>query len=277
MIFNHGRGRTRSRSTSVESFRSFNDSPTRKHVAERISSHTDLIPLRYSGETDVEMDRILRIMPFKRNVYVVSHGACPSDFAQYSWILNHGVTERWYEQPSPELQHRMAVMEAADCLPESFLVGLEHPNPLTVPVPRVWASAALTTPTDDDIYDCLAGHSVDEDFAGACHQCTDEKSEALDRSSLVYYLVLSTFQGSVLNTAGSGKAIYRIVKCGRREAAAAEAFYAAGVNGWNVVFSCVTKDGEGFAECRGKEVDRLENLWRFVDNVEDGGKMRVFY
>ena len=273
-----GRGRTRSRSTSADSFQSYNGSRAAKHAPERISSHSDLLPVRYSGETDIEVDRHVRIVPFKRNVYTVSHGASPADFAQHSWIINYGATDKWYEQPSVAVQKHMEIMHEAGCLPNDFLGAVEQPIPMNLPVPKVWASAALITPTDDDIYDCIAGHSVDAEFAGACHRCTDEKAEALEKCSLVYYLVLSTFQAfdniyrGTTSATGTGKTIYKVVKCGRREAAASEAFYAAGVNGWNVVFSCIRREGD-----TGKKVTKVDELWRMAEKPQDEQELRVFY
>ncbi|OCL14793.1 hypothetical protein AOQ84DRAFT_280301 [Glonium stellatum] len=273
-----GRGRTRSRSASTDSSRSYTSSLATKHAPERISSHSELLPIRYSGETNTETDRHVRIVPFKRKVYSVSHGASPADFAQYEWIIKHGATDKWYEQPSLAVQKQMVVMDEAGCLPDDFLCALEQPVPLSLPVPKVWASAALVTPTDDDIYDCIAGHSVDPEFAGACHRCTDERAEALEKCSLIYFVVMSTFQAfdniyrGTTSATGTGKTIYKVVKCGRREAAASEAFYAAGINGWNVVFSCVRREGD-----RGKKVTRVDELWKMAEKPRDGQELRVFY
>jgi hypothetical protein len=43
-----------------------------------------------------------------------------------------------------------------------------------------------------------------------------------------------------------------------------EAFYAAGVNGWNIAFSCISKLGEAFEERSGK-FNKLGNLWRLAE------------
>lgn len=154
-------------------------------------------------------------------------------------------------------------------------------DPATLETPRVWSSAALATPPDDDIYDCRANHSRHDEFMGICQQCTDEKSEAMEDTDLVYYLVLSTnhviergsYRGS--SSQSGGRQIYKLVKCGSREAAAVEAFYAAGVSGWNVVFSCVARLGETWEERKGK-TERVDALWELAEE-KSGQGVRVFY
>ena len=160
---------------------------------------------------------------------------------------------------------------------------MDPARPVSLETPRVWASAALVTPSDDDVYDCGKEHNTDgeadasETFEGACPVCTDEKSEALDGTSLVYCVVLSTCQASEPFVHGAhfnGKTMFRVVRCGTREGASAEAFYAAGVNGWSIVFSCVFREGEKV----GGKVRRVEELWELGEEdegVEEGA--RVFY
>jgi hypothetical protein len=143
----------------------------------------------------------------------------------------------------------------------------------------LWASRALTTPTDDDVYDCTAGHNIDGGYAGTCHQCSEEKSEALDATSLVYCLVLTTFQANNPFIHGShfnGRQIYKMIKCGSREAATSEAFYATGLNGWSVAFSCVMRLGEDFEERTGKPKP-VDDLWVLAEEEEDNDLVRVFY
>ena len=171
-----------------------------------------------------------------------------------------------------------AVMSGeGDEIPE--LEPADSPRPVTLDTPRVSASSALTTPTDDDAYDCSLGHQVDSNYGGTCRQCTEDRSDALDACGLVYYLVLSTFQANdpfVYGSHFNGKPLYKLVKCGSREAAAAEAFYASGVDGWNVAFSCVMREGETFEERIGP-VERVEELWNLTEECEDDDKVRVFY
>ena len=245
---------------------------------DEISNPSEFIPIRYSGESVSEVGRVVRITPFRRNVLTTLHRAHVAEFEEYQWIIKYGNTEVWYEKPGKSHLKQLAMMQSSGCEP-SDLLELQNPRPVSLETPRVWASAALTTPTDDDIYDCAAGHSIDSDYSGACHQCTDEKSEAMDSTPLVYCLVLSTCQASdpfIIGAHFNGRQIYKLVKCGSREAAAAEAFYASGVNGWNVAFSCVLRVGETFEERTGA-TERVDDLWRLAEDSQNEDAVRAFY
>jgi hypothetical protein len=239
-----------------------------------------LVPLNYSGESVLENSRIVRITPFKRNVLVTQHSLQAADLEEYKWILKHGNTEVWYEKPQRSFFKQMKTLEGCSYeLPE--LLPLFDARPVSLETPKLWASCALTTPTDDDVYDCTAGHAAEGTYTSTCHQCSEEKSEALDATSLVYYLILTTCQASNPFVHGShfnGRQIYKMIKCGSREAAIAEAFYATGVNGWNIAFSCVTRLGEGFDDRNGN-AQKVEELWILAeeDDDEDASSVRVFY
>lgn len=244
-----------------------------------IFTPSDLIPVRFSGESLLDNSRIVRITHFKRNVLLTFHRAHIADFEEVKWLLTHGSTEVWYQKPSRWWLRRQESLEASGQEMEA-LAPLENPRPVSLETPRVWASAALVTPTDDDIYDCAAGHTLDEGFSGACPTCTDEKSEALDSTPLVYCLVLATCQASEPFVHGAhfnGRQIFKLIRCGSREAAAAEAFYAAGVNGWSVSFSCVMRGDEDLEGDEGK-IKRVEDLWMLGEEGEEEEECaRVFF
>lgn len=215
--------------------------------------------------------RVVRIVPFRRSVFTTQHRVHAADFEEHKWILKFGSPDFWYEKPARSYLRNIKGPEG--------LLHLLNARPVSLETPKVWASHALTTPTDDDIYDCPAGHVLDGGYAATCHHCTDEKSEALDNTPLVYYLVLSTCQASdpfIHGAHFNGCQIYKLVKCGSREAAVAEAFYTAGVNGWSVAFSCVMRLGEDFEERSGK-VKRVDELWMLAEEEEDEDAVRVFY
>lgn len=220
----------------------------------------------------------MRITPFGRNVMLTLHGAHVTDFEEHRWLIQNGQTEIWYEKPNPSLIKHMSTLQSSGCEPAE-IPPLENPRPVSLETPRVWAAAALTTPTDDDVYECDAGHVREPGYTGSCHQCTDEKSESLDSTPLVYCIVLSTCQASdpfIHGAHFNGKKVYKLIKCGSREGAAAEAFYAAGVNGWNVAFSCVLRVGEDF-EDRSGPVERVEELWSLADDAENEYSIRAFF
>lgn len=170
------RGRALGQSSSIDSFRS------------DIDIHNDLIPARYSGETNSDADRRVRIPAFKRNMYVPSHSASSSNLANIMWLLKFGGQEQWYEKPEPSILAQMVALNSTGYQPED-LQALKDPRPMSLPVPQVWVSAALNTPMDDDIFDRTASHSTDGDFDGTCHRCTLRKCETLEKTPLVYTLV----------------------------------------------------------------------------------------
>jgi hypothetical protein len=43
----------------------------------------------------------------------------------------------------------------------------------------------MTTLTDGKISECAADHAIDDGYTGICHQCTNEKSKALEITPLV--------------------------------------------------------------------------------------------
>jgi hypothetical protein len=237
------------------------------------------VPVNYAGESLLETSRIVRIEPFKRNVLVTQHCPQAADLAEYKWLLQLANTEIWYEKPPKNFLRQMKALEGTgfDTLE---LVPLYDARPVSLETPRLWASRALSTPTDDDVYDCTAGHTTEDGYASTCHRCSEEKSEALDATSLQYCLIMTTCQASNPFIHGShfnGRQIYKIVKCGSREAAVSEAFYATGVNGWNIAFSCVLRLGEGFDDRIGKML-RVEELWQLADDDHnDEESIGVFF
>lgn len=221
---------------------------------------------------------MIRISPFKRNVLTTFHRAHIADFEEMKWILQHGTTEVWYQKPTRSWLRHQETLEASGRDPEELL-PLANARPVSLETPRVWVSSPFVSPTDDDIYDCTAGHNVDDAFSGACPTCTDEKCEALDATPLVYYVVLATCQASEPFIHGAhfnGRQIYKLIRCGSRESAAAEAFYAAGVNGWSVVFSCVMRADDALEGAEGK-IKRVDELWMLGEDEEDDDCTRVFF
>jgi len=227
----------------------------------------------------LETSHVVHITPCNRNVLVAQHKSYPADLQQYRWILKAGVTEVWYEKPDRAYLKAMKALERAGC-DAADLTPTFDARPVSLETPKIWASRALTTPADDDVYHCTSGHSIDGGYAGTCHQCSEEKSEALEKTALVYWIVFTTYQASnpfVHGAHFNGRGIYKLVRCGSREAAITEAFYAAGVNGWNVAFSCVTRLDETFDECSGR-IQKVDQLWMLADSEEeDQETLRVFY
>lgn len=246
-----------------------------------VSSSEALIPGSYSDEGISSHSKIVRILPFRRNAFVTSHRAQATDLKEFEWLLKYASSETWYEKPGNALLKRMKNAELAG--DEADELPASSAKPIEIQTPKVWSSAALTTPIDDDIYECTAKHAPEDagaSFDRICQQCTEAKSEALEAIDLSYCLVFNSAQAQDFVVAGGsgygGRPIYKLVKCGSREAAAAEIFHATGLNGWNLVFSCILKANEGVKDGI-TEFRRVEDLWMLADDDDDETTVRVFY
>lgn len=191
---------------------------------------------------------IVGIVPFYRKVLLMRHQAHAADYQEYEWLLRFAATGVWYDKP-------IKFQSSGVLEPKT------HSNPMCLELPKVWTSAALTTSLDNPTT------VVDQ-----------RRSKALKTIPLVYCLVLSAYESfmGIVPERNRGTLMYRLVKCGSREAAVTEAFFAAGVHGYNVTFACVMRLDEDFAGSSGraKKVEQLSDL-----AVESHSRMdvRVFY
>jgi hypothetical protein len=139
-----------------------------------------------------ENSRIVRITPFKRNVFVTQHGLQAADLKEHKWILTYGRTDIWYDKPQGSLLKQMKAFEGCDHdLPD--LLPLFDTRPVSLETPKLLASRALTAAINDDVYGYTAVQIPEGAYTSTYHQCSDKKSEALNVTSLVYYLVTTTF------------------------------------------------------------------------------------
>lgn len=242
------------------------------------SSSRYFIPAVYSEEGSSARGSTVRLLPFRRNVIVNSQKAYRTDFDQFEWLLRYGTTEVWYEKPSEALLKRMGAADLASDEPEKLHVS--NIKPAVFDTPKVWASAALTTPIDNDAHGCTAGHAPDAtttSYRRICQQCTDARFEGLNATDLTYSLVFKGVQASdAIGSRLGGQTIFQLVKCGSRETAIAEIFHAVGLNGWNLVFSCVTRADQKFRG-RSGELRRVKDLWLLAKDDDDAESVRVFY
>jgi hypothetical protein len=245
---------------------------------EQVSTPAALIPVTYPGDANTETSRIVRIEPFKRNVLITQHRPQMADFHEYKWLLKHGSTEFWYDKPQRAFFRQTNAIEGSSFeLPD--LPPLSEARPVSLETPTVWASRVFTTPTDDEVYGRTTSQIIDGGNTAACHKCSKKNSEVPDYTPLLYCLVLTTFQASnpfIHGAHFNGRQIYKIIKCGSREAATTEAFNAAGVNGWNVAFSCIMRLGEDFEERNGI-ASPVKELWMLGKEEKDKSVVRVFY
>ncbi|KAI5365616.1 hypothetical protein J4E82_011348 [Alternaria postmessia] len=217
---------------------------------------------------------MIRITPHFRNASVSKHAASMADYKEFEWLLTHGTSGVWYEKPTNAYLRSVGTPGA----PQE-LTPLLDARPVSIETPKVWASKPTTTSIDDRILECVAAHDINEGYAESCLECTIAKSEALKNTPLVYCLVFGTYQARdpyIHASHFNGRQIYKLVKCGSREAVVAEAFYTAGIEGWSLVFSCVMKLGEGFEE-RSKTAKKVDKLWMLAEEDDDENNIKVFY
>lgn len=202
------------------------------------------------------------------------HQAYGADYQEYEWLFRHADTGIWYEKASKSSSAKLAKCDTEPfSTAQDKVLAVPHAKPLSLELPKVWASAGLTTLLDDVSRGTDAASS-----SGSQYQSTSlAQSEAMP---LVYCLVISTFDADHTfpqEAHYKGRHIYKLIKCGSREAAVLEAFYAAGVHGWNVLFTCVMRLGDEFEEKPGKAMKvRLAQLAREEAEAEKEG-VRVFY
>lgn len=128
---------------------------------------------------------------------------------------------------------------------------------------RINAGLALRLLDDDPVCECKQQIRVPGDHSRKCrcrikscshgvdnggqekkawYPCTACFCEGrLPRSEcqeLMYLSVLQAFQRDIFNPASVGTPLYKVVRTGSRQAAAAQAFYDAGAMGWSTVFVC---------------------------------------
>ncbi|KAF1365199.1 hypothetical protein EJ07DRAFT_96209 [Lizonia empirigonia] len=228
----------------------------------QVSSPDEFIPIHNSGGVP-RTSYFVRIEPYSRTVLSVFNSAEPTDFEEYEWLLRYGETEMWYSKPRQcELQKIARCRRLNGEWENKHLGPFQNPRPARLDFPQSWASAALTTPKDDNILDRGLRDSTPKDGAErsaskACTEekcigkeavCNDEKSKALKGTPLAYCLVFTTthidekdYFPHYSGLKSVGEKIFRLFKCGSRQTAIAEAFYTSGVNGWSLAFSCVLR------------------------------------
>jgi hypothetical protein len=198
------------------------------------------------------------------------------DFAELEWLLRHGTTEIWYKKPENHLIEKIGAPPMDGATEPERLSRASEVSPGRLDVPKVWMSAAMTTPTDEDVVSiCTAGHRHRQSGTRICHPATMIKLDAEDDYPLSYNLVYTT-NNVIKPYDPAGEAIYTMTKCGSREAALAHVYYTVGNNGWSLIFSCVTRRGEGFGERSGK-VKMVNELRGLMNEDEDTESIRVFY
>lgn len=70
--------------------------------------------------------------------------------------------------------------------------------------------------------------------------------------------------------------MYKLIRCRLREAAAAKAFYTLGVDGQNITFLYIMREGETFKE-RIEPIERVKELQNLAEDFNSNNKVKLFY
>ncbi|KAF2752586.1 hypothetical protein EJ05DRAFT_295003 [Pseudovirgaria hyperparasitica] len=230
--------------------------------SEIITSHSELIPVVYTDDNRPE-EKLVRTI-FNKRIYITFHNAGSYDFAKHSSLLRAAEIEVWYRWPAAsDESHMLSLCKRGELASATEYLSTEVEgrsiSPLNASITRVWASHVFTT-------------------------CTHTVANNLENTSLVYIVVLSAYMDLAPDFSARGPSptekVFKVLRFGSRESAAAEAFYASGVQGWDMVFSCVVRSDALSALGKGLDVIRVEKIHELanVDEREVGGDyVRAFY
>lgn len=254
-----GRSRRHSSTASMDSGVSTVSTPQ----VQKVLRHSDLLPCFEDGES-FEEDLLAVIEPYDRKVYVSYHDFTSVDFNQYLFLLQYAQPDHWYFLPSPETasavreisSHNQIISDLVAQKIAKIMAPLHHANPQTCKFPRINTGRALRT-RDDMSPGCKCEQRLEPSpvepvacsstrceakLGGSHYPCSSCVSSArLPRSEitqLVYLSVVQSFQSGAGFDPDAGRPIYKVVKTGSRQAAAAQAFFDAGASGWSTVFAC---------------------------------------
>jgi hypothetical protein len=241
-----------------------------------VPSHELFIPKVYYGQSARNRYFGLLASPNRQAIHILMshHPAEMVDFKEFEWIIKFGPSSSWCVKPSASEIERLS--QPRNCGTEPWEVPKCTSSILTrLDTVKVWAAAPLTTPLDDIVFECTVdGHSQRNDL-GPCRSCTAGKSAAVKGTQLVYYLVFETQEhNGVLPFPDS---LYKLIKCGSREAAVEQVLLGSGINGWNLVFSCIFRYRECFNDFSGSGIRRVNSLWGLSEDAEDQQMIRVFF
>ncbi|KAJ0417148.1 hypothetical protein BJY00DRAFT_316105 [Aspergillus carlsbadensis] len=262
-----------------------------EETLEVVSSHTELFTpapgaaAQAQATTAAPIDRIVLLTPFTRPAYITTHPASHYDFTRWLPLLALGVPETWYMFSNTDTLISTSLNQPHLAPATTSLKPLQDPRPVGLRLPRIAANDPLHPP-----------HST--------ASLTPIKSDSgpLPPPDLIYFSIQSSITGHTTNRSGrwvspdrgmmpdlagpgagtTGATIYRVVRCGSREEAAAQAFYAAGGNRWSTLFTCVVVGGKRVLSQRvlvadGEGYERVQSLGELVEDGEGNRKIRVFY
>ncbi|KAL4783920.1 hypothetical protein BJX76DRAFT_357481 [Aspergillus varians] len=282
------RGRSPSSPSASIVYRRYRISPSPPRLP-YVSSHTELFP------SPPHPDRYVLLTPYNREAYITTHPASQFDFAHWLPLLALGAPETWYAFSSIPAIIPHGFPSAAE-RPATTLKPLPDPRPVGLRIPRIAATAALH-PDPEAKSEPERLH--DEQGSGETNPTPTPPLAKQAPENLLYISIQQTLTGhassgprgsrwyspdrteGLPDLAGgsvTGQNIYRVVRCGSREEAAAQAFYLAGGSRWSTVFTCVVLGGvgNGGMRCDVLEYERVDSVGGLVGDG-GAGKVKVFY
>ncbi|KAL4882379.1 hypothetical protein BJY04DRAFT_186967 [Aspergillus karnatakaensis] len=226
------------------------------------SSHGDLFILLKAQIEHPEYgtDKHVILDPYNRDAYITIHPASHFDFVSWLPLLALGVPETWYSFGVPETVITMNAAQPLAAPPQAVLKPLLDPRPVGLKIPRIAAGAALQPSSFPPVPAADADVTAAEP---ASEKPTPPSPLVQDKDvNLIYLSIQTTISGLSTSRNGRwispdrnglpelagrntiGQSIYRVVRSGSREEAAAQAFYNAGGNRWSTVFTCVVVEEE---------------------------------
>lgn len=295
-------GDRRTRRLSIRS-RSRRDSYSPPHVRRRyrlspppwrlpfVSSHHELFASEDSqSESQFQQDRCVYLGPYDREAYITTHPATHYDFTQWLPLLALGAQETWYKSSTAKdkivYTNQSLPLLAA---PNPNLVPLSDPRPVGLRLARIAATAALRPSSSPPVpvkYEDgskpvppnLVYLSIQASITGNTNRRLNDRWDHPDRD------VPDRNLPDLADNSLAGQNIYRVIRCGSREEAAAQAFYYAGGNRWSTVFTCAVVAGARSLSGRvmvysAEAYERVSSVEELIeDGVEmKGEKIKVFY
>lgn len=250
-----------------------------------IFSHHDL----FAGgdpqyESHSQQDRCVYLVPYDREAYITTHPATHYDFTQWLPLLALGATETWYKFSTAK-DKIVYTNQSLPLLapPNPNLVPLADPRPVGLRLVRIAATAALRPPSSPPVpvkyEDGSKPTQPDLVYLSIQASITGNTTRLNDRWDHPDRNLPDLADNSLV-----GQNIYRVIRCGSREEAAAQAFYYAGGNRWSTVFTCAVVAGARSLSGRvmvynAEAYERVSSVEELVgDGVEmKGEKIKVFY
>lgn len=224
--------------------------------------------------------------PFNRRVYVNSIKFSATELKKYFWLLKLAEPEIWYPWPSKQTLAQMSALGEAG-LSSTIYPGFAPiaNQPKALSVPRICLGQSLLDTAVSDIEcDCV------DEKDDKCWTCDGIRKPSVRKPDMRFYSVQQSEEVLPIynrlqdprDVESHTLPIYRVVATGSWDAAAAQAYYDAGANGWSTLFTCVVTEnvGEKLGEIKGIDAfERVDRLWKLAGTATgfENANNKIFY